>query len=174
MDTELDDTEDHHSRKGKKVDEKTLDGYGFITGDLLSVSIYVPEPKLHPGPNRPPVAINGSGAGERGAFGWNERPNGVPVPGQGRDVHPADKEGAWSRGEALPPTGRPPRGSLNREAGRDVRGLPYRGSRDGLNDINGGELGIRGAGRRRSASPGRRDSGYARRSRSRSLGPRDR
>ena len=87
MDMELDSTVDH-TRKGRKVDEKTLDEYGFITGDLLSVSIHVPEPKLHPGPNRPPIGINGSATGERGGFGWGDRSNGPPVPALGREVHP--------------------------------------------------------------------------------------
>ena len=151
MDTELDDPPDL-GRRGRKIDEKTLDEYGFVTGDLLSVSLYIPEPRLPAGPNRAPPAIANGGGPERGGFGW-DRTNG---PGLGREPHPADKDATWARGEALPPTGRPSRGAPSREAV---------GSRGSV----GNGFGIRGAGRRRSGSPpdrDPRDNGPRRRSRS--------
>ncbi|ORX33927.1 Sin3 associated polypeptide p18-domain-containing protein [Kockovaella imperatae] len=166
MDMELDQTIDSGgpgARRGRKVDEKTLDGYGFVTGDLLSVCVNVPEPKLHPGPNRPPLMglSNGAGAGGPGdriggGFGRPDKFNGREG---GREVHPSDKEGTWSRGEALPPAGRPIRGSAGRE---------LLGERSGAGPRPSNGLGIRGAGtRHRSGSPpDGRDNGYRRRSRS--------
>ncbi|WVF69766.1 hypothetical protein IAT40_004545 [Kwoniella sp. CBS 6097] len=46
-----------NSKSRRPVEEKTLDEYDFVTGDLLSVSLYIPEPKIP----------TGAGAGAGGA-----------------------------------------------------------------------------------------------------------
>ena len=64
--------------RGRKVDEKTLDDYGFITGDYLSVSLHTPEPKNH-----------------------NSHTQRAPPLGVREEKRNID--GEWARGEALPP-----------------------------------------------------------------------
>lgn len=148
MDMELDDAEPHsgNGSGGRKISERTLDEYGFITGDYLSVSLYVPEPKIPAGP--PPIA---------GAAGRDRE----------RDVRGAPSNGEWARGEALPPRGGgrgggpgafPPRDRRERDGG--YRGPP------GPPGVQG--MGIRGGARRRSPSVERNGNGngHGRRSRS--------
>lgn len=169
MDMELDDAPDHGpSRRGagRKVEEKTLDSYGFITGDLLSVSIHIPEPRT-PAPAPPLGAVRPSiGAGPAGAgapgFGGREllgrngpgAARGLPP----REPHPSDQDGNWSRGEALPSSNFKGRGD-RRDRARD----------DGF--ANGGRADVRGSGpggpaRRRTPSPHRNRDRVERRSRS--------
>ena len=140
MDMELDDAEPAASTSGssRKVTEKSLDDYGFITGDYLSVSLYVPEPKQS-APTR-------------------ERDR-EPVPPLGRDARSgAGADGEWSKGEALPPRGGG-RGSFQSRGGRERDG----GYRDAPPPGIMG-MGIRGGASRRSPSP--RRNGYGARSRS--------
>jgi histone deacetylase complex subunit SAP18 len=166
MDMELDDGP--VPAKGKPIDEKTLEDYGFITGDLLSVSLFVPEPKPSNRGGGGPHANNGASTGAGGGgggpaapgFGRREGPQG---PGRESNVERADAEGHWARGEALPPQNanafRGPRGSFGRDEPRDRAGF-------------GGGIGIRGAGRR-SPGPDRERNGFGRK-RSRSPEARDR
>lgn len=151
MDMELDDV-DVPKRGGRKIEEKTLDEYGFITGDLLSVSLYIPEPKIPAGAPRGPPGVPvpvGVGAGVR-SFGWGER---QPVE---RDPHPSERGGAWHRGEPLPPQNFRG-GAAGGRGGDPAGGGSWRGGGPGM--------GIRGAGRksperngdRRSRSPDDRD-----------------
>lgn len=154
MDMELDDapsgSNGHADRNGggRKISEKTLDGYGFITGDLLSVSLYVPEPKTssHPASHSAPSGP-GFGQGIRGAASRD-----IPA---GRVSAP---EGDWAKGEALPPRG----GDRDRSR-RDGGGGGYRGA-PGPAGVQG--MGIRG-GARRSPSVERdrngNGNGYGRR-----------
>ncbi|WVR04663.1 hypothetical protein IAU60_001674 [Kwoniella sp. DSM 27419] len=109
----------------KKVEEKSLDEYGFVTGDLLSVSLYVPEPKIPAGQPAGVGAMAGAGAGGSGpgqglgagaggkrdrdgagvggrqSFGWGERDRPAPPHADGRE-EPGVK-GHWARGVPLPP-----------------------------------------------------------------------
>ncbi|WVO16574.1 hypothetical protein L204_104253 [Cryptococcus depauperatus] len=131
MDIDLDDRD---KRMGKKIEEKTLDWYGFIAGDLLSVSLHVPEPR------QPASGVNN---GHGTTVGSTFRPNGPGGPNsrgmrngpmasfdsrsdrvpQGDD---ASGEGVdaprWSRGAPLPPQDRSRMGTgrfdKNRESGR--------------------------------------------------------
>lgn len=164
MDLELDDIETpKRGGSGRKIEEKTLDEYGFITGDLLSVSLYIPEPKIPAGLPRLSVSA-GVGAGAMGvggvglgtkSFGWGEKPREV-------EIHPSERSGAWQRGEAVPPQNF--RGGA---AGAGKGGEPGGGGswRGGLG------MGMRGAGgrspekngRRRSRSPEGRDRREGRR-----------
>jgi len=151
MDMELDDEPSgSHDRNGggggRKISEKSLDSYGFITGDYLSVSLYVPEPKL---PSQSAPA--GLGQGIRGAASRENPAGRISAP-----------EGDWAKGEALPPPQRG--GDRSRHAGNGRDG-GYRGH-PGPSAIQG--MGIRGGarrspsverngnGRRRSRSPDRR------------------
>lgn len=65
------------SAGAKRIEEKTLDEYGFLTGDLLSLCVALPRP--------PKAAGAGPGALKAGA-------GAAPEP-----------RGAWGRGEPLPP-----------------------------------------------------------------------
>jgi histone deacetylase complex subunit SAP18 len=168
MDMELDDAPDpKRGNTGRKVQEKTLDGYGFITGDLISVSLFVPEAKIPVGIPRGgvPLTLGGQGGGGGGigngngagpgmsSFGWGDRGNpGLPKDG------PVDKDGTWSRGEALPPQGfRGGRGGLRggREEGRGGMGMGIRGG--GRRSPEGRDR-DRERGDGRSRSPDARDS----------------
>lgn len=75
LDAELDEDNRGDHDRGKRIDEKTLDEYGFLTGDLLSLCVALPRP--------PKAAAGGPGAMKAGA---------APEP-----------RGAWGRGEPLPP-----------------------------------------------------------------------
>lgn len=158
MDMELDDAPDSNGNGngnnnghggGRKVPEKSLDEYGFITGDYLSVSLYVPEPKIAPGPpsNGPLPLLHRERERERD-FGSGVAPS----------------NGEWARGEALPPrAGRGGFGAAGVGGGRGGRDGGYRGA-PGPPGAMG--MGIRGGAGRRSPSVGRdRDRG-GRRSRS--------
>lgn len=164
MDMELDDTPGDRGGGGnangtgrKKVVEKSLDEYGFITGDYLSVSLYVPEPK------GPPPTITGPGAGAGAGVGSGPSRD-REQRGGGGGGPPAN--GEWARGEALPPqrggyAGGPPRDRRERDGG-------YRGGR-GEHQAGGMGMGIRGgAGRRRSPSIERNGNGGGSGRRSRS------
>lgn len=145
MDMELDDTPDEQTgKKGRKIEEKTLDEYGYVIGDLLSVSVWTPEPKI-----RPPGSL---GAGERpsngeSSFGWGDkkevRGRDAPRGGFGRDPAPS---GGWGRGGPLPPQNF--RGNHRDEIG----GGSWRGGHSSGQRGNGG-------GRNRSSSPGPRERG---------------
>ncbi len=151
MDMELDDT-DLPKRGGRKIEEKSLDEYGFITGDLLSVSLYIPEPKIPAGAPRMGQVAAAPGVTGPGAksFGWGERQP------REREIHPSER-GAWHKGESLPPQsfrgGAAGRGGDREFAG----GGSWRGGGSGM--------GIRGAkgrsperhGDRRSGSPDGRE-----------------
>jgi histone deacetylase complex subunit SAP18 len=166
MDMELDDGP--VPTKGRPIEEKTLEDYGFITGDLLSVSLFVPEPK--PSNRGGPHSNNGAsiGAGGGGPAPGFGRREGPPGPGRESNVERADAEGHWARGEALPPQNanafRGPRGSFGRDTGDEPRDRDRAGF--------GGGIGIRGAGRR-SPGPDRERNGFGRK-RSRSPEARDR
>lgn len=109
-------------RRGRRVEEETLDEYGFLKGDLLSVAVSVPEPRAvrngAPGlevgrdarapprdaprselyRSRPPPA--------RG--GWRDRSPGPPGPGRrdsndrwgrrSRSRSPDRRRDSWARG----------------------------------------------------------------------------
>ncbi|KAK8847446.1 hypothetical protein IAR55_005304 [Kwoniella newhampshirensis] len=162
----------------KKIDEKTLDEYDFITGDLLSVSLYVPEPKVQAG------AGSGAGGGGPGV------PLGRNVSGvaAGRQGSPNEiKSHGWGD-RAAPPHAREEagRGGWGRARGGAVPPQEFRGGRSGAfpdrDPAGGGNwrggpngLGIRGgAGRRRSprAEDGQGRNGGDRRSRSPDTGSR--
>ncbi|WVQ98092.1 hypothetical protein IAU59_005214 [Kwoniella sp. CBS 9459] len=149
----------------RPVEEKTLDEYDFVTGDFLSVSLHIPEPKipagsasastaaagsgsslpLGPGPGGPRIgngatrdrqaSANGSGAQ---SFGWNDRTrDGSDRRGHGQGPAPARDEvkGHWGRGAPLPP--------------QDMAG----GRRSGrAGAVDGGE--IAGGGNWRGGGPG--------------------
>ena len=138
MEMELDDIETPRKR-GSKIDEKTLDSYGFITGDLLSVSLYVPEPKISA--SAPRIAALGQ-MGQANSFGWSDRDRDRAP----REAHPSDRVGSWSRGEPLP--------AQNFRGGAPARG----GEPAGGGAWRGGGTGIRGAGRRPSETNGARRS----------------
>ncbi|OCF45853.1 hypothetical protein I317_00341 [Kwoniella heveanensis CBS 569] len=117
--------------KRRPVDEKTLDEYDFVTGDLLSVSLHIPEPKIPagaaastsalaqgPGGPRPGmgnVGPGGPGSRDRQAsgsgaqsFGWNDRtardgPGHGHGHGRGQNQNRDEVKGHWGRGEPLPP-----------------------------------------------------------------------
>ncbi|RXK34748.1 hypothetical protein M231_07990 [Tremella mesenterica] len=98
MDMELDE-----APRGGKVEEKTLEDYGFITGDLLSVFLFVPEPKVPvgqrfapgTGPNVPSV-----GWGERDKNGsWTKGVPSLSIRGRGKDLVPETiPPGNWRGG----------------------------------------------------------------------------
>jgi len=126
---------DRDRERGRKVNEKTLDDYGFITGDYISVSLHVPEPKV------------------------SSRPIGGPVGLRDREREEPKRniDGDWARGEALPPVprgggggrgGYGPGGGIPRQMGMGIRGGARRSPSVGR-DRNGG-------GDRRSRSPERR------------------
>lgn len=151
MDMELDDAPSASNGNGnghgggRKVIEKTLDEYGFITGDYLSVSLYVPEPKLAPPTGNAPLA---------------------PLT-RDREPRSAPNNGEWARGEALPP--RAKRGGFGGRDDRGGRDGGYRGA-PGPPAVLG--MGIRGGAGRRSPSVGRDRNGGGRRSRSPDYGRR--
>jgi histone deacetylase complex subunit SAP18 len=89
--------------RGRKVDEKTLDEYGFITGDYISVSLHIPEPKVqNPLPQR------------SAPLGGREEKRNI--------------DGDWARGEALPPAPRGGgRGGYGAGNGGRVMGMGIRG-----------------------------------------------
>ncbi|WWD21536.1 hypothetical protein CI109_106022 [Kwoniella shandongensis] len=187
LDVGLDDTHGNGNESGKtrKIDEKTLEEYDFITGDLLSVSLYVPEPKIPAGAGGPPGA-GASGGPTNGrnvsgpvgiqSHGWGDRAapphtrgggGGEESVGGGRGGR-GGGGGGWGRGGApLPP--QEFRGSRDRERERDpAGGGNWRGGPNGLG-IRGGARGRRspelnGEDRRRSRSP---DTGARRESWSR-------
>jgi histone deacetylase complex subunit SAP18 len=92
----------------RKVDEKTLDDYGFITGDYISVSLHIPEPKIQHSHSHP--------AGQR-----------APVLGAREEKRNID--GDWARGDALPPAPRGGRGGYGGPGGGGGRimGMGIRG-----------------------------------------------
>lgn len=165
MDMELDDApagSNGNARSGgggRVVSEKSLDDYGFITGDYLSVSLYVPEPKTAPVINNAPLA----------PLSRDREPRSAPGAG--------GSNGEWARGEALPPrAGRGGYGGTSHSAprDRDIRGAAgrdggYRGAA-GPPPVMG--MGIRGGAGRRSPSVGRDRNGGGRRSRSPDYGRR--
>ncbi|KAL7420026.1 hypothetical protein Q5752_004991 [Cryptotrichosporon argae] len=114
-----------------KLDEKTLDAYGFVTGDLFSVALHVPEPQIR-GAAAARAQAHGQGQGQgpaglaaRKPFGWD------------RDRDARKDDAKWGRGAPLPPQGR-------REVGN---GASWRGGAP------------RGGGRERSAEGRQRDGG---------------
>lgn len=162
------------SKRGRKIEEKPLDDYGFVTGDFLSVSITVPEPR-HPVGSLAAGALAGIAGnssagpaglrdreGPRGGFGWGDRGGDrerlqrsiapTSAPGEGPDAT------RWGRGAPLPPQGRI--GSRGGRGGYERAPLPEgRWNRD--DDRNGPT----GLARDRSRSPrrDRRESGGKRR-----------
>lgn len=141
MDMELDDAPEPKSTSGRKIEEKSLDDYGFITGDLLSVSSYVPEPKVPAGRPIAPGAGNGNGnvpgpgPGVQ-SFGWGDK-----APRGGAGVQ--EERGQWGRGEALPPQSFRGRGVSGGGPEEPAGGGNWRGGGPGH-----AGMGIRGAGRR--------------------------
>ncbi|WWC67985.1 uncharacterized protein I206_101904 [Kwoniella pini CBS 10737] len=153
MDIDLDEIQDNHNGLGKKkIDEKTLNEYGFITGDLLSVSLYIPEPKIpssskiSSGPSTVPIGSNGIRS-----FGWDDKSNISGIP-KGEEEH-------WHRGQPLPPQefGNRGRGGLSIRGGGINRGGRIDRDRNGGDHIGGGNwrggpplgpasIGIRGGG----------------------------
>ncbi|WWD07619.1 hypothetical protein V865_005720 [Kwoniella europaea PYCC6329] len=163
MDLDLDEIPQSSSRR--KIEEKSLDGYGFVTGDLLSISLYVPEPKL------PASSARGNRDRERdGAGAVNGEPKGKGSFGRDKTTpnQPHTKEeDHWQRGQPLPPQDF--RGGAG--AGLSIRGGRGRGETGGSwrgGPPSGPGLGIRGGagggGRRRS--PDYEADGDRRRSRS--------
>ncbi|CAD6571774.1 MAG: hypothetical protein TREMPRED_000367 [Tremellales sp. Tagirdzhanova-0007] len=138
MDMELDDTDPLPRRGGgRKIDEKSLEDYGFITGDLLSVSLYIPEPKIPAGAPRIATAPAGAVPGSIGpgvsSLGWGDRQT------RERESERApDRRGAWQRGEPLPPQDF--RGGVAGRASEPAGGGSWRGGGPGM--------GIRGVGKR--------------------------
>jgi histone deacetylase complex subunit SAP18 len=55
---------------GRRVEEETLDEYGFIKGDLISVAVGVPEP---PRKEQPPRDAGRRAPPSRAAGGWRDR-----------------------------------------------------------------------------------------------------
>lgn len=158
MDMELDNSVHHStsngngngSGNGRQVVGKSLDDYGFITGDYLSVSLYIPEPKL---PQSAPTNSNNN--------------NGGPHPPISRDREmriqgtSAPSNGEWARGEALPPrTGRGGYNGNPRDRDHGNRGSARDGGHrnaPGPPGVMG--IGIRGGAGRRSPSVGRDRNG---------------
>jgi histone deacetylase complex subunit SAP18 len=123
--------------RGVQVEEKTLESYGFVTGDLLSVAISVPEPR--PAPN---------GTSIRGAFARE------------REHIQVQREKEWERVHH-PPT-RPERRAAERPGSTRAPEGDWRADRDrdrGLDRAEPPHLarGGRERGYRRSASPSRRE-----------------
>ncbi|OCF76987.1 hypothetical protein I204_02696 [Kwoniella mangroviensis CBS 8886] len=164
MDLDLDDIPQAQSSSRRKIEEKSLDDYGFVTGDLLSISLYVPEPKLPASSARGnrdrerdgAGAVNGEPKG-RGSFGWDKT-----APNQSQ----AKEEDHWQRGQPLPPQDF--RGGPGAGAGLSIRGGRGGGSWRG-GPPSGPGLGIRGGGRRRS--PDYEGEGDRERDRRRSRSP---
>lgn len=110
MDMELDDGPSRNTQDGsKKIDEKTLEAYGFVTGDLISVSLHIPEPRGFL--RRPTMGAGQSGPGgnmgERGDFGRTgpPGPGGPPGMGAGASGGPPST-GQWQHNtSARPPMG---------------------------------------------------------------------
>nr|XP_019047117.1 hypothetical protein I302_03724 [Kwoniella bestiolae CBS 10118]OCF26047.1 hypothetical protein I302_03724 [Kwoniella bestiolae CBS 10118] len=163
MDVDLDSLPQSSSRR--KVEEKTLDGYGFVTGDLLSISLHIPEPKIPAGSSRRQgggdrdAPVNGTNGEGRGSFGWDKA--------QSQSQQPKEEE-HWQRGQPLPP-----------QDFRGGAGLSIRGGRGRGGDVGGGGswrggppagpgLGIRGGGAGRRRSPDYQGDGNGDRRRSRS------
>jgi len=96
-------SKDDDRNGGRRVDEKTLDDYGFITGDYLSVSLHIPEPKVQH--SQVPRAVLGAKEEKRNI------------------------DGDWARGEALPPRGgaRGGYGGAGNGNGGRVMGMGIRG-----------------------------------------------
>jgi histone deacetylase complex subunit SAP18 len=182
MDMELDDDQPHrdgrHGSGGAKgsgrIDEKSLDDYGFITGDLLSVSLFVPEPKapLQRGSGPVPhgaLAMGGGGPAGPGvqSFGWKEAQSNGNVRNGNGIGHPdgPERERPWGRGGPLPPQEgvRGGRGGFGHGPGdfgsggrggfgRDERERERERDPAGGGNWRGGPIGIRGAGGRRPRS----------------------
>ncbi|WVQ75986.1 hypothetical protein IAR50_005622 [Cryptococcus sp. DSM 104548] len=124
---------------GRKIHERTLDGYGFITGDFLSVSLSVPEPRFPGGHGPAGVALAGlngaPGLGGRGGDGgYNDRraPQGPDETENGADAP------RWGRGGPLPPRATAGRGGRGGFEGREREPLPEgrwgRGAREAGRD----------------------------------------
>ncbi|ODO08708.1 histone deacetylase complex subunit [Cryptococcus wingfieldii CBS 7118] len=170
-DTMIDDDEDEglHKKGGRKIQEKTLDGYGFITGDFISVSLSVPEPRFPGGHGPAAVAIAGingaAGPGGRGGDapregGWNDR---RAPQGQGKDESEKGADAPrWGRGGPLPPQGRDAiAGRGARGEGREREPLPEgRWGRGGQGRDSGRDAGRE---RDRSRSPSRGGERWQRR-----------
>ncbi|WRT64736.1 uncharacterized protein IL334_001670 [Kwoniella shivajii] len=167
---------------GKKVEEKSLDEYGFVTGDLLSVSLYVPEPKIPAGGRRelsgpgsgPGASLGGNGIGTASgngngngiqirSFGWGDKDkssrNNPREEGSGPTARDGPGSGSgsgrgghWGRGGPLPP--QEFRGSSRGGfgAGEPANGGSWRGGAGGAAGPGAG-LGIRGQGRSGRRSP---------------------
>jgi len=135
MDMELDDTPDAPAAKGKKVSEKTLKGYGYEIGDIISVSVHVPEPKV---PRSGPGAAVAAGEGKL-SFGWGER-------GDRREDRSGD--GGWGSKGALPP----------QEGRRGGFGARDRDEPAGGGSWRGGHAGRGSRGRSRSPPPRERNA----------------
>ena len=148
MDMELDDTDPLPKRGGgRKIEEKSLDEYGFITGDLLSVSLYIPEPKLPAGAPRLATVPGGVVPSPTGpgvsSFGWGDRQT------REREGDRApDRRGVWQRGEPLPPQDF--RGGAAGRPSEPAGGGSWRGGGPGM--------GIRGVGKRSPERNGTRRS----------------
>jgi histone deacetylase complex subunit SAP18 len=125
-----------HQDTRRKLNEKTLDEYGFITGDYISVSLHVPEPKIL----QRPAGVGGGGA----------------VRDREREEPKRNMDGDWARGEVLPPAprrgGYGPGGGVPRQMGMGIRGGARRSPSVGRDRERNGEE----TGRRRSRSPERR------------------
>ncbi|KAI9636355.1 Sin3 associated polypeptide p18-domain-containing protein [Dioszegia hungarica] len=125
MDMELDDGPSRPEEgRGRKIEEKTLEAYGFETGDLLSVALHIPEGRNlkrptaggagHGAPGGPGgPGMGGSGGpgivSDRNSFGWNNGSNGPRGPGGPGGPSrpptgngPTDRTNAWQRGGPLP------------------------------------------------------------------------
>ena len=161
LDSELDNSAPKAS--GRKVEDKTLARYGYEVGDIISVSVSAPEPRVGL-----PGAAGGLGNGAK-SFGWGEGSGpGTNTPKDGR-AHdhgwgarggaPEARRGAFAgRGDREGRDGRYGRdvkdGRDGRE-GRDPDGAPggsWRGGRGG----RGGGVGGPGGRAGRSRSPGPR------------------
>ncbi|WWC59506.1 uncharacterized protein I303_102062 [Kwoniella dejecticola CBS 10117] len=157
MDIDLEDIKDDSapaSASGRKINEKSLDEYGFITGDLLSVSLYIPEPKI-PASARNRQGQDGptsSGVNGIRSFGWDDQKASLGA-GSGRH-HPAGEDEHWHRGQPLPPQdfrGRGGAGELSIRGGGGGRGGRIDRDRERNGGFEGGEPS--GGGNWRSGPP---------------------
>lgn len=142
MDRELD--EAAAPRRGRVVEEKTLDSYGFLTGDLLSVAIHIPEP-------RAPAATSIRGASAREREGRDrDRDRDRDGFRDARNGAPSSRDGPWARGAPLPPQ------AFGGDRDRDDHRAPAGSWRGGAPR---GAVGSRGNGGGRRPSPdwGRRN-----------------
>jgi histone deacetylase complex subunit SAP18 len=159
------------SSKGQVVEEKSLEKYGFVTGDLISLSIFVPEPK--PTAPRTSLPADRAGAGVAGPglrnIGWGSGDRNGSGNFSGRTNGFGDKagpshvpRGSWKRDDVpLPPQddargGRP---SLGRDGREPAGGGNWRGG--GVSSMGRHDRGARGDmnGRNRSISPVGRGGG---------------